>query len=106
MSCKHHDLLKIVLKDEKYSKSGARIFHKGVNISLICGGCFAVVNELIMKEKLNTAGNGDEDGDEDGDGESNGGLGSPGTAGSEGGNSGMTWCLSFYEQTAGSDEPH
>ena len=62
-----------------------------------------MVNELIMKEKLNTAGNGDEDGDEDGDGESNGGLGSPGTAGSEGGNSGMTWCLSFYEQTAGSD---
>ena len=52
-----------------------------------------MVNELIMKEKLNTAGNGDEDGDEDGDGESNGGLGSPGTAGSDGCNSGMTWCL-------------
>merc|ERR1719295_1689925 len=47
----------------------------------------SLVNELIMKEKLNTAGNGDEDGDEDGDGESNGGLGSPGTAGSDGCNS-------------------
>ena len=39
-----------------------------------------------MKEKLNTAGKGDDD--EDGDGESNGGLGCGGTAGSEGGNSG------------------
>ena len=35
----------------------------------------------------------DEDGDEEGDGESNGGLGSPGTAGSDGCNSGMTWCI-------------